>query len=280
MELTAKQVQQYEEQGWLSIPAFLSEAEMAVVRAEISILVSADAPGNVFEKDNKTVRALHGCHNTSPILRCLTMHPKLLQPAKQLLGSDVYVHQFKINLKAAFSGELWPWHQDFIFWNREDGMPTPRAINTVLFVDVVNEFNSPLYLIPGSHQHGILSKEVPIELQENETNKLDWIANFKTNLKFSVEDKVVDKLVAEHGIVAPKGPIGSVLLFHSNLVHASTSNISPYKRNIVIITYNSVENIPPQLAQIKCRPEFLASRDYSPLEPTSEDTLFSSTKSI
>jgi len=33
------------------------------------------------------------------------------------------MHQFKINAKAPFDGELWQWHQDYGVWAREDGMP-------------------------------------------------------------------------------------------------------------------------------------------------------------
>jgi ectoine hydroxylase len=32
------------------------------------------------------------------------------------------------------------------------------------------------------------------------------------------------------GIVSPKGPAGSMILFHSCLVHASSSNLSPWNR--------------------------------------------------
>jgi Phytanoyl-CoA dioxygenase (PhyH) len=273
MELTATQVQNYKEQGWLFLPAFLSKQEIEIIQAEISLLTAPDTPGALFEKDSSTVRALHGCHISNSILRCLTMHPKLLGPSKQLLRSEVYVHQFKVNLKAAFSGDIWQWHQDFVFWHREDGMPGTRVINVVLFLDNVNEFNGPLCLIPGSHQYGTLSEETRPKLNDSDEGKFDWSVNFSADLKFTVRNSVVAQLVREKGIVAPKGPSGSLLFFHSNLVHGSAPNISPYKRNLIITTYNSVENIPQPSAGDKARPEFLASHDYTPLEPMPEDVL-------
>ncbi len=273
MKLTATQVQNYKEQGWLFIPALLSQQEIKIIQAEILALTARDTPGALLERDNKTVRALHGCHANSSILRCLTMHPKLLVPSKQLLSSEVYVHQFKVNLKAAFSGDLWQWHQDFIFWQKEDGMPVPHVINVVLFLDEVNEFNGPLCLIPGSHQYGILSEEVFQKLDDDYGDQSDWSVNFSAYLKFTVKNSVVSRLVHEKGIVAPKGPIGSLLFFHSNLIHSSAPNISPYERNLIITTYNSVENLPQPLAGADARPEFLVSRDYTPLEPMAEDAL-------
>jgi ectoine hydroxylase-related dioxygenase (phytanoyl-CoA dioxygenase family) len=271
MELTAKQVQNYNEQGWLFVPAFLSQKEIEIIRAEISALTSSDTPGAVLERNSSTVRALHGCHINNSILRCLTMHPKLLRPSMQLLSSEVYVHQFKVNLKAAFSGDIWQWHQDFVFWHKEDGMPGPRVINVVLFLDKVNEFNGPMYLIPGSHKYDILCEELPPKLHARD--EADWRVNFSADLKFTVKNNVVARLVEEKGIVAPKGPIGSLLFFHSNLVHGSAPNISPYKRNLIITTYNSVENLPKPLAGSRARPEFLSSQDYTPLKPMAENAL-------
>jgi hypothetical protein len=44
-------------------------------------------------------------------------------PARQLLGSDVYVHQSRVNFKPGFNGQDFYWHSDFETWHAEDGMP-------------------------------------------------------------------------------------------------------------------------------------------------------------
>ncbi len=67
------------------------------------------------------------------------------------------MHQFKINAKAAFDGEVWQWHQDYGTWARDDGMPEPRAMNIAVFLDEVMPINGPLMLIPKSHKHGMLA---------------------------------------------------------------------------------------------------------------------------
>ena len=46
---------------------------------------------------------------------------------------------------------------------------------------------------------------------------------------WTIDHETIAKLVAQGGIVAPKGPAGSMILFHSGLVHGSTSNLSPWK---------------------------------------------------
>ena len=66
------------------------------------------------------------------------------------------MHQFKINAKAAFDGDVWQWHQDYGTWARDDGMPEPRAMNIAVFLDEVMPINGPLMLVPKSHKHGVL----------------------------------------------------------------------------------------------------------------------------
>jgi ectoine hydroxylase len=77
--------------------------------------------------------------------------------------------------------------------------------------------------------------------------------------------------VAGGGIVAPKGPAGSVLLFHPNLVHGSVPNLSPFDRRLVLVTYNSVNN--QQTVKENPRPDFLVCRSRGPLSPLPDDVL-------
>ena len=80
---------------------------------------------------------------------------------------------------------------------------------------------------------------------------------------------MVTRLVDEGGMVAPKGPAGSVLLFHCNLVHASSPNISPWNRTILYLSLCHVDN---HIRRFK-RPEWVAHRDFTPIEPLDDDCL-------
>ena len=77
------------------------------------------------------------------------------------------------------------------------------------------------------------------------------------------------RLADEGGIVAPTGPPGDVVLFHGNLVHASPPNISPWRRAIVYLSLCEVNN---HIRRFK-RPEFIAHRDFAPIEPLADDCL-------
>ena len=108
------------------------------------------------EKDGEAVRTAFAAHTYNEAFNRLGRHPRLIEPVMQLLDGPVYMHQYKINGKAAFNGDVWQWHQDYGTWSRDDQMPQPRAMNIAVFLDEVTEFNGPLYLIPRSHKQGVI----------------------------------------------------------------------------------------------------------------------------
>ena len=165
------------------------------------------------------------------------------------------MHQFNINAKAAFDGDVWQWHQDYGTWLRDDGMPEPRAMNISVFLDEVMPINGPLMLIPESHRHGTLAAGHDLET----TSYPLW----------TLDKDVVTRLVDVGGIVAPTGKPGGVLMFHGNLVHGTAGNITPYPRKIVYLTLNAVSNY----IRTPTRPDWIAHRDFSPIEPVPDGAL-------
>ena len=209
----------------------------------------------VREKDGRTARTAFAAHTYNDAFAKLGRHPRLIEPAMQLVGGPVYIHQFKINAKAAFDGDVWQWHQDYGTWARDDLMPEPRALNVALFLDPVTEFNGPLMFIPRSHREGTL--EAGHDLTT--TSYPLWTLDHDT----------VRRLADEGGMVAPTGAAGTVLLFHCNLVHASPGNISPWNRTIVYISACHVEN---HIRRFQ-RPEWIAHRDFAPIDCLPDDCL-------
>jgi ectoine hydroxylase len=173
----------------------------------------------------------------------------------QIYGDALYMHQFKINGKMAFDGDVWQWHQDYGTWKNDDLMPEPRAMNVAIFLDEVNEFNGPLMFIPGSHRQGAL----PAGHDTSTTSYPLW----------TIDHDAIAKLVDQGGIVAPKGPPGSMILFHGCLVHASTSNLSPWNRVSVYLSLCAVSN---HIRRFK-RPEYIAHRDFTPIVTLPDDCL-------
>ena len=152
----------------------------------------------------------------------------MIDPVSQMFGEKVYMHQYKINAKAAFTGDVWQWHQDYGTWTRDDGMPEPRAMNIAIFLDEVMPINGPLMLVPKSHTRGTL--EASHDTHDHVLSAVDARRGNR------------DRLVEDGGIVAPTGKAGGMLMFHGNLVHGSPPNITPYPRKIVYLTLNAVSN--------------------------------------
>lgn len=255
MKISETQLGEFEEQGYLFFPEVFSETEVNILRREAREIFAMDREEVVREKDVVTARTAFAAHHYNEAYRRLGRHPKLIEPVMQILGGGVYMHQFKINAKAAFNGDVWQWHQDYGTWSRDDLMPEPRAMNIALFLEDVTEFNGALMFIPRSHQCGTL--EAGHDLQT--TSYPLW----------TIDNQTISRLVDEGGIVSPKGKAGSVIMFHSNLVHGSPSNMSPFDRTIVYLSLCHVDN---HIRQFK-RPEWVAHRDFTAIVPLGNSCL-------
>jgi ectoine hydroxylase len=254
MPLTAEQLRTFDEDGYLFLPDCFTEEEISVLRAEAEKIYREDRQ-EVWREKSGAPRTAFAAHTYNEAFRRLGAHPRLVEPVMQLFGEPLYMHQFKINAKAPFDGELWQWHQDYGVWARDDGMPEPRAMNISVFLDEVMPFNGPLMFIPRSHKSGVLAAEY----DRQTTSYPIWTLDHDT----------ITRLAAEGGIVAPTGKPGSVLMFHGNLVHASPPNITPYPRKIVYLTLCAVSNHITKFT----RPEWIAHRDFTPIEPLADDAL-------
>ncbi|UED87497.1 phytanoyl-CoA dioxygenase family protein [Streptomyces profundus] len=257
--LSPSQLKTYETTGYVIVPGVLSPTETGRVRREVEHLFTQDHPGRVLEKDGRTVRGIHGCHQVSPLFARLARHTPVLTAAERILGGQVYVHQSKVNAKRAFQGDLWPWHQDYVFWEREDGMREPRVTNAALFLDDVTPYNGPLLFLPGSHRLDVV--DVPRRDGDG-----GWESHLSADLAYSLTAELLAPLAERLGIEAATGPAGSMVLFDPRLIHGSGTNMSPVDRTLLLLTYNSVHN-PPTGGS---RPAFLAEPDHTPLTALDE----------
>jgi ectoine hydroxylase len=255
------QLAQYSDQGYLAVPQLLSPVEAADLLAEANRLAAAaevTAPDVIAEPNSNVVRSLFRLHRTNDRVRGLVQDPRLAGVARQLLGSEVYVHQCRINFKPAFHGKEFFWHSDFETWHVEDGMPRMRAVSLSVSLTENNEFNGPLMVVRGSHRHYIQCVgRTPEDHFQQSLRKQEYGVPSREALEFLVE---------RGEIVAPKGGPGSALFFDCNTMHGSVGNISPYPRTNLFIVFNSVENgLSAPYGGLPPRPEFLAQREPIPV---------------
>jgi ectoine hydroxylase len=255
MELTARQIDRFNDDGFLILPELFSMPEVAALTDDLPRLFAEQTPANIREK-NGLVRTSMGLHLRSEIFARAVRHPRLVRPAMQILGDDkLYVQQVKVNVKEAFGGDVWQWHYDFATHHGEDGVPKPLALNLHILLDEVNEFNGPLWFIRGSHRAG----PVPATLDTVTTSYPLWV----------VDNEIVRCLARAGGIVSAKGAPGTVLIFGDSLVHGSPVNMSPWPRRIFSLILNPVSNA----ATRPKRPDFQHHRDCAPVVPLADDCL-------
>ncbi|HWM09497.1 MAG TPA: phytanoyl-CoA dioxygenase family protein [Solirubrobacteraceae bacterium] len=264
MRLTPEQIRDYEEHGVLVVPDVFTADEVAAIRGALDEDGECEGPHRVMEDDGLSVRGLYASHLRHPAMERLTRSPRLLEPARQLVDDDVYVMQFKVNTKRGFGGGSWTWHQDYFAWLQADGLESPRATSMTVFLTEVTEFNGPIFFVPGSQAYGVIDPRPrgaePTSAQHVDPKDLELAAG------------TVGELVDRHGIVAPKGAAGSLLIFHPNVAHASSQNISPFSRDLLIVTYNALDNAPP--GRGTPRPEYLIARPPDTgLEPVEDSML-------
>jgi ectoine hydroxylase len=261
MKLTRDQLDAFDREGYLFFPGLFKPDEVKTLTDEVPAIYARREAFNVREKGSDAVRTNFAAHLYSEPFARLARHPRMVLPVQQLFDDEaLYMHQFKVNGKMAFEGDVWQWHQDYGTWKNDDGMPTERAMNVAIFLDDVNEFNGPLMFIPGSHRRGV------IDAQHDLTTTSYPLWTVDNALIAALVERAGGK---QGGIVSPKGPAGSMILFHSCLVHASTSNLSPWNRVSVYLSLCAVSN---HIRRFK-RPEFIAHRDFAPIDCLPDDCL-------
>lgn len=258
--LTARQLRSFEENGFLVLPGFLSEEEVQACWVEVNRLRESETikrrPESIVEPEGDDLRSLFSVHSVSPFLGDVAADERIASMALQILGSDVYLHQSRINLKPGFAGKEFAWHSDFETWHVEDGMPRMRCVSCSILLTPNYEVNGPLMLVPGSHKQYVTCVGRTPE------------SHYKTSLRrqeFGVPDaESLTRLIDEGGgIETATGPAGTIILFDCNTIHGSSGNMTPYPRSNLFFVYNSVENrLEAPFCGLDPRPEFIASREH------------------
>jgi len=254
MKLTNTQLGEFEREGYLFLPGCFSREEAALLNDEARKVFALERE-EVWREKSGVARTAFAAHTYNEAHGRLGRHPRLIGPVEQVLGGRVYMHQYKINAKAAFDGDVWQWHQDYGTWKADDEMPEPRAMNIAVFLDDVTAANGPLLFIPRSHKAGVLAAGHDLET----TSYPLW----------TLDRATIMRLAKEGGCVAPTGPAGSMLMFHSCLVHASPPNISPFDRTIVYLSLCEVSN---HIRRFKRKP-WIAHRNFTPIDALADDCL-------
>ncbi|MGW6024968.1 ectoine hydroxylase [Streptomyces sp. NPDC055099] len=261
--ITADELAGFDRDGFLAIDQLITPDEVSVYHAELSRLIDdptmrADER-SIVEPRSQEIRTIFEVHKISELFAKLAADPRVVGRARQILGSDVYIHQSRINVKPGFGASGFYWHSDFETWHAEDGLPNMRTVSVSIALTKNHDTNGGLMIMPGSHKTFLGC--------EGATPK----DNYKRSLQMQdagiPSNETLTSLASDYGIRLFTGEAGSATWFDCNAMHGSGDNITPFPRSNVFLVFNSVENtaVEPFAAPVR-RPEFIGARDFTPVK--------------
>ncbi|MFF5970149.1 ectoine hydroxylase [Streptomyces sp. NPDC012769] len=258
----ARELEEYERDGFATVDELVTPDEVVELRAELDRLVTdpgvrADERA-IVEPKSQEIRSVFEVHRISEVFARLAADPRVVGRARQILGSDVYIHQSRVNVKPGFGASGFYWHSDFETWHAEDGLPRMRTVSVSIALTANHTTNGSLMIMPGSHRTFLgCAGATPKD-------------NYKKSLQMqdagTPSDEALTTFAEACGIRQFTGAPGSATWFDCNALHGSGDNITPYPRSNVFLVFNSVENAPemPFAAPVR-RPSFIAARDITPV---------------
>ena len=258
--LNTSQLNTYYENGYIVLPDYMPEM-VTPLQDEINRLKRTMANSNelITEADSQAIRSIFMPNAYSKLIDHFSRHPKILNIARQLLGSDVYITQARVNNKPAFNGRSFAWHSDFETWHVEDGMPRMRAVTAWIMLTENNEYNGPLYVIPESHKHYISCAGI--------TNKKNYTQSLKRQQAGVPRSETMRQILQDKEIQSIHGSPGSLVFHECNLLHGSPDNISGTQRTVLMLVFNSCENaLKKPFGFQSPRPKYLRNPDSTALD--------------
>ena len=233
-QITDEDVAFYRENGYLIVENALSETEIDSLRHEASTICRGDRGPlrNGFshspdESDDEVISrylCIHFPHKISDLMRDHLAHPVIQNVLTQVIGPDVKCMQSMLFIKSSGKpGQAW--HQD------EDFIPTRDRTLTGAWMalDDANAENGGLWVIPGSHKHGILWPQE----QQNDPRFDCTIESY--GFPYKDEDAIPVEVKA-----------GAIVFFNGYLLHRSLPNHakSGYRR-VLVNHYMSASSLLP-----------------------------------
>lgn len=225
-QLTAKEQQQFQEEGYFIIPQLLQEETLHLLKeiATADLEMQREAASRADGEGGAIKLNLKNDLYDNDLYSALVRSRSLVTAMEQLLGDEVYHYHNKMILKEPYEGGAWAWHQDYGYWYNFC-CPFPLMASCMIAIDKATPENGCLQVIKGSHLMGRVE-----HLQVGE----------QTGADPERVEVALERLDLVHVELEP----GSAVVFHSNLLHRSDQNKSENPRWAFICCYNAKKNNP------------------------------------
>lgn len=220
--LGAAQIAQYDEEGFLLLPDFFPRQDMdqmlAIARADKALQDNANYR---LDSAGKVSRLSLRYDLPASVYSAYARHRAIVEPMEQLIGEEVFHYHHKMMLKEPRVGGAWEWHQDYGYWYAN--FLRADMASCMIAVDRANRENGCLQVLRGSH-------------------KLGRIEHSKSGDQTGADMERVRHVERQLELVYCEMDPGTVLFFHSNLLHRSDPNESEYSRWALICCYSAASN--------------------------------------
>lgn len=236
--LTPDQIARFQRDGFLVLPDVFSAQELAGFHDEADFLIELLVNASDFHQrrsgrldlivqpdDGAMVRKIQPINDLALGLARLSRDARLLGPLRELMGDEPQLMEEKLNAKQAVgdlpgichprhdrADDRFPIHNDWAYY-AHNGYPQ-TVISTAVALDACTADNGPLRIWPGSHTVHREHDVIP-------------------DLGLQVRPDLIDHDGGEDLLMTA----GSVVFFHSLLVHNSRPNCSGEPRRLMIYSH-------------------------------------------
>ncbi len=211
--LTAAQVQQYNEQGYVMPFNGLDRDEAREIRAFFDGVLAA------FMELGRSSYSINTAHLRFARIYQLVQHPRILDAVSDLLGPNIVCWGSHFFCKMPHDGKRVPWHQDSTYWPLS---PT-KTVTAWLAIDDADPENANMKFIPRSHVHGLIDYD--------ETQDANTVLDLAVKNPHSYGDAEVDVQLKA----------GQFSMHSDLLLHGSQANESNRRRCGLTIRYAAAD---------------------------------------
>jgi ectoine hydroxylase-related dioxygenase (phytanoyl-CoA dioxygenase family) len=223
-------VEAYDRDGYLLVEDVFNAREVAAMIAEVERGQRVGSTThNRTDAEGRTTRLAIWHDLGDDIWAAASTHPSLVNGVRILMHEEVAFFHGKVMLKEAHTGGAWEWHQDYGYWY-DQGFAYPRMMSAFVALDPCTRENGCLQVLRGSH-------------------RLERLNHGTVGTQTGADPTRIAAIESLFEHVYCEMPSGSVLFFHSNLLHASSPNESDHHRRAFIVCFNALAN--PQFRDVK-----------------------------
>lgn len=239
IKLNDGQLEEFEALGYLILPEVFNHQEVQALRQAadriLELMVNSSlATGTLNPRldirqsgDLVDVRKVQPVNDLESIVQAASGDDRLLAPMRQLMQAEPILMEEKLNYKQTIRCpqllerfklhqgiSMFALHHDWGYY-RANGYPED-TLSSAISLDDTTPQNGPIRVIPGTHRQ-------------------DW--PLKHPDPSSGNGEVLDDLFSATDRVPVIAPAGSVMLFHSKLLHDSCPNETNQPRRVMIYSH-------------------------------------------